>query len=175
MVDVRDNGDISQLADHNDLFVRDSGKAIKSRPLYRERRPTPCFRCWLSWSLPEMSLANMFTDEESAAIKNRLLRLQQELQGLQKTGEQAASVVELDQTSVGRLSRMDALQGQAMSKETGRRRLLELQKIAAALRRLDSGDYGYCLSCEEPIARERLALDPGATLCIDCAIKRERM
>jgi len=117
----------------------------------------------------------MFTDEESAAIKNRLLRLQQELQGLQKTGEQAASVVELDQTSVGRLSRMDALQGQAMSKETGRRRLLELQKIAAALRRLDSGDYGYCLSCEEPIARERLALDPGATLCIDCAIKRERM
>lgn len=117
----------------------------------------------------------MFTDEEIQTVKNRLLQLQQELQDLKGTGEAAASVVELDQTSVGRLSRMDALQGQAMSKETGRRRQLELQKIAGALRRVDSGDYGYCLSCEEPIARERLALDPGATLCIDCANKKERM
>ena len=117
----------------------------------------------------------MFTDEEIHTIKNRLLRLQQELQDLKGTGEVAASVVELDQTSVGRLSRMDALQGQAMSKETGRRRQLELQKIAGALRRVDSGDYGYCLSCEEPIARERLELDPGATLCIECANKKERM
>ena len=116
----------------------------------------------------------MFTDEEIAMIKARLLQLQQELQGLKDTGEDAASVVELDQTSVGRLSRMDALQGQAMSKETGRRRQVELQKIAAALRRIDGGDYGYCLSCDEPVARERLALDPAATLCIDCANKKER-
>ena len=116
----------------------------------------------------------MFTDEEIDAIKIRLLQLQQELQGLKGTGEDAASVVELDQTSVGRLSRMDALQGQAMSKETGRRRQLELQKLAGALRRIDSGEYGYCLSCDEPVARERLALDPGATLCIDCANKKER-
>jgi hypothetical protein len=43
MVDVRDNGDISQLADHNGLFVRDSGEAVKSRQLYRERRLAPCF------------------------------------------------------------------------------------------------------------------------------------
>jgi DnaK suppressor protein len=61
-----------------------------------------------------------------------------------------------------------------MSKETGRRRQLEMQKIAAALRRLDSGEYGYCLSCEEPIARERLALDPAATLCIECASRKEQ-
>ena len=117
----------------------------------------------------------MYTDEELAAIKTRLLQLQQELQGLKDTGDAAAGVVELDQSSVGRLSRMDALQGQAMSKETGRRRQLEMQKIAAALRRLDSGDYGYCLSCDEPIARERLALDPGATLCIECANKKEQV
>ena len=94
---------------------------------------------------------------------------------MEESSKEAASTVELDQTRVGRLSRMDALQGQAMSKETGRRRQLELQKIAGALRRVDSGDYGYCLSCEEPIARERLELDPGATLCIECANKKERM
>ena len=117
----------------------------------------------------------MYTDEALAAIKTRLLQLQQELQRLKDTGDAAASVVELDQTAVGRLSRMDALQGQAMSKETGRRRQLELQKITAALRRLDSGDYGYCLSCDEPVARERLQLDPAATLCIECANKKEQI
>ena len=116
----------------------------------------------------------MYKAEEIDAIKVHLLQLQQELQGLKDTGDEAASVVELDQTAVGRLSRMDALQGQAMSKETGRRRQLELQKIAGALRRIDSGDYGYCQSCEEPIARERLALDPAATLCIACANRKEQ-
>ena len=102
------------------------------------------------------------------------MQMQQALQGLKTTGDEAAGVVELDQTAVGRLSRMDAMQGQAMSQEAGRRRQLELQKIAAALRRIDSGDCGYCLSCDEPVAAERLALDPAATLCIDCANRREQ-
>jgi DnaK suppressor protein len=116
----------------------------------------------------------MFEDDEIAAIKTRLLQMQQELQSLKATGDAAAGVVELDQTAVGRLSRMDALQGQAMSKEAGRRRQLELQKIAGALRRIDSGDYGYCLSCGEPVAPQRLALDPAAGLCIECASKKEQ-
>jgi DnaK suppressor protein len=106
-------------------------------------------------------------------FRQKLLQLQSELSALQETGDAAARVVELDQTSVGRLSRMDALQGQAMSKERGRRRTLELQKIAAALRRIESGEYGYCLACDEPIAPQRLSLDPAATLCIDCASARE--
>jgi DnaK suppressor protein len=115
----------------------------------------------------------MFEADEITAIQARLLQIQQELQSLKATGDEAAGVVELDQTSVGRLSRMDALQGQAMSKEAGRRRQLELQKIAGALRRIENGDYGYCLSCDEPIARERLQFDPAASLCIACASKRE--
>jgi DnaK suppressor protein len=115
----------------------------------------------------------MFEENEVTAIQTRLLQIQQELQALKASGDEAAGVVELDQTSLGRLSRMDALQGQAMSKEAGRRRQLELQKIAGALRRIDSGDYGYCLSCGEPIARERLQFDPAASLCIACANNRE--
>jgi DnaK suppressor protein len=107
------------------------------------------------------------------SFRERLLQSQAELSALQDTGDEAARVVELDQTSVGRLSRMDALQGQAMSRERGRRRSLELEKIAAALRRIDAGDYGYCLDCDEPIAVQRLALDPAVTLCIDCASARE--
>ena len=116
----------------------------------------------------------MFDEDEIAAIKERLLQMQQELQGLRETADQASGVVELDQTTVGRLSRMDAMQGQAMSQEAGRRRQLQLQKIAVALRRIETGDYGYCVSCEEPVAAERLMHDLAASLCIDCANRQEQ-
>jgi DnaK suppressor protein len=111
---------------------------------------------------------------ESGHIRQRLLQLQRELRSLLDTGEDAARVVELDQTSVGRLSRMDALQGQAMSQERARRRQRELQRIAAALRRLEDGDYGDCQDCGEPIDMRRLEMDPAATLCIRCATAREQ-
>ena len=106
-------------------------------------------------------------------FRQQLLQLQEDLSALKAVGNAAAGIVELDQTSVGRLSRMDALQGQAMSKEQGRRRDLELQKISAALRRIETGDYGFCLGCDEAIAIQRLTLDPAATLCISCASARE--
>lgn len=86
--------------------------------------------------------------------------------------EEDARPVELDQTRVGRLSRMDALQSQAMAKETERRRHQELERIDLALKRLADGDYGECLECGEPIAAKRLAFDPSAALCIECAGKR---
>ena len=44
--------------------------------------------------------------------------------------------VELDQTKVGRLSRMDAMQSQAMAKETQRRRKNDITRIDAAIKRI---------------------------------------
>ena len=85
----------------------------------------------------------------------------------QTEGERAP--VELDQQAVGRLSRMDALQVQAMALETSRRRAVELRRIAAALARIDEGEYGYCAECGEEIALRRLELAPAAPLCIACA------
>ena len=77
-------------------------------------------------------------------------------------------MVDLDQTSVGRLSRMDALQRQAMAQGTARRRAAERARIEAALRRIDSGDYGSCTACGEGIGADRLAADPAVALCADC-------
>ncbi len=77
--------------------------------------------------------------------------------------------VELDPQSVGRLSRMDAIQVQAMAIATESRRQDRLQIIEAALRRLDDGEYGYCLRCDEDIPAKRLAIDPAVTRCVDCA------
>jgi DnaK suppressor protein len=98
-----------------------------------------------------------------------LLQRRADLQQVAQTGDEAAATVELDQTRVGRLSRMDALQGQAMSQETRRRREQELRLITAALQRLDAGEYGECVQCGEPIAEGRLAINPAVSLCIRCA------
>ena len=68
--------------------------------------------------------------------------------------------VELDQTRVGRLSRMDAMQQQAMSQAVARLTDLERQRILSALGRMESGDYGYCVICDEKIVEERLRFDP---------------
>ena len=92
---------------------------------------------------------------------------------VEKTGREASQIVELDQASVGRLSRMDAMQGQAMAIATNQRRQVELQKIEAALNRIEQNEYGQCLACDEEIAGPRLKLDPATTLCIDCAGKKE--
>lgn len=96
-----------------------------------------------------------------------------ELEGRAESSKEATATVELDQTRQGRLSRMDALQGQAMAQAAERRRGHELQRLQAALTRLERGDFGECLECGEPIAEARLRADPGATLCLECASERE--
>ena len=111
----------------------------------------------------------MLAPRQITELKELLLSQQNELTALKQTGSDAAAVVELDQSRVGRLSRMDALQGQAMSQERERRRELQLQHIAAALRRIEQDDYGRCEECGDTIAFERLKFDPAAKLCIDCA------
>ncbi len=103
------------------------------------------------------------------AVKKRLEERRDELRHLTETSEESRRPVELDQTRIGRLSRMDALQDQAMQLETGRRREIELKRTDAALERLAEGDYGICVNCGEEIAARRLELDPTSPVCIDCA------
>ncbi len=107
------------------------------------------------------------------AMKQRLVAMRQELEGIADTGDDSAAVVQLDQSKVGRLSRMDALQAQAMAKASGERRAVQLREIEAALRRIDDGSYGECERCAEPINPRRLDADPTARLCIGCASRNE--
>ena len=106
---------------------------------------------------------------ELQRFKSLLLKQQSALLKAAETGQQAEEVVELDQARVGRLSRMDAMQAQAMSVETGRRRRQDLMAIGSALERIDAGDYGDCFECGEIIKPGRLEANPAATLCIGCA------
>ena len=103
------------------------------------------------------------------AYKKHLLTLQVELTRLSKVTKTSRNPVELDQTSIGRLSRMDAMQAQAMQLETGRRREQELVRIDSALKRIQTGGFGYCTICDEEIEEKRLLHDPTFSTCIGCA------
>lgn len=106
------------------------------------------------------------TDKTIAAI---LSSKRAALEKLSSSSQSSRAAVDLDQTKVGRLSRMDALQQQAMENAIEQRRRRDIARIEAALQRLETGDYGYCTTCGESIAAERLAVDPAATLCLNCA------
>ena len=102
-------------------------------------------------------------------FRDRLVQEAAELRAEDARTEADRAPVELDQTQVGRLSRMDAMQQQAMASAQQRRRAARQKAIAAALKRIDEGEFGWCEHCGEPIAAGRLALDPTAARCVDCA------
>ena len=87
----------------------------------------------------------------------------------QEASDADRAPVSLDQQSVGRLSRMDAMQVQAMAKAVDDRRRIALLQIDAALKRLETDDFGYCIKCDDAIARKRLDLDPKVAVCVSCA------
>ena len=82
---------------------------------------------------------------------------------------ESAAPVRLDQQVQGRLSRMDAMQGQAMAQATIERRRIEIAQIDAAFKRMEKDEFGYCVECGEDIAPERLALSPAIARCVECA------
>lgn len=112
--------------------------------------------------------------EELEQIRQELLRLKSELQELEQTSKEAGETVELDQTKVGRLSRMDALQAQQMAKAVARQRQQQFLAIDGALRRIESGDYGYCFVCGNEIGVRRLSIEPTSTRCMECVEKNPR-
>jgi len=82
--------------------------------------------------------------------------------------------VGLDQQSVGRLARMDAMQIQAMAQASERRRQARIVALRKALERLAGGEYGYCEACGEAIPEGRLEVDATARFCVACAQGKER-
>ena len=50
-----------------------------------------------------------------------------------------------------------------------------IHKIQAALDRIESGEYGECITCGEVITEKRLIARPMATQCIDCKTEAEQL
>ncbi len=101
--------------------------------------------------------------------RTALLKRQEELAEEDRISTESREPVTLQQDSVGRLSRMDAMQQQAMAQAQERRRAGERTRIASALQRLDEDEWGYCATCGEDIAEARLRYDPSVPTCVKCA------
>ncbi|MEM6578365.1 MAG: TraR/DksA family transcriptional regulator [Pseudomonadota bacterium] len=109
------------------------------------------------------------TDNELEEFRALITARLQALETEDRLGAAGQATVTLDQQAVGRLSRMDALQNQAMAQATGARRAAERMRLSAALKRMDEGEFGYCDDCGDTIATGRLRLDPAALRCVECA------
>jgi DnaK suppressor protein len=81
--------------------------------------------------------------------------------------------VQLDQQSVGRVSRIDAIQQQEMAKALKQQQRQHLQQLIRALNELDKDDYGYCQHCGHAIAFARLKARPESEMCVKCQQNNE--
>ena len=52
---------------------------------------------------------------------------------------------------------------------------VQLRLIEAALDRIEAGDFGICLGCEEPIPAKRLQAVPWAKFCVECQQSQSSM
>ena len=111
----------------------------------------------------------MLNDAEINRFRSTLLNERDQLRAEDSDAAEDRATVMLDQQSVGRLSRMDAIQRQAMAQATARRRQGRELRIEAALERIAQGEFGFCLECGEDIGTKRLALDPTLPNCVSCA------
>ncbi|MFN7000061.1 MAG: TraR/DksA family transcriptional regulator [Elioraea tepidiphila] len=109
--------------------------------------------------------------QDREAIRTRLKAERALLEQMSQGAAALRAPVDVDQQSVGRLSRMDSLQVQAMALATEERRRQQIARIDAALKRLDEGTYGECVICGGTIAPKRLELDPAVPTCITCAAR----
>jgi len=113
------------------------------------------------------------TNADIASFKPELHKIREMLEREAEQTETDRAPVALDQQSVGRLSRMDAMQLQAMSQAQQRKRTAALRDIAGALSRIEDGEFGYCVECGTQIALKRLQINPAVALCITCATSNE--
>ncbi len=109
------------------------------------------------------------TKIELKQYETRLHALITELEAMDNAAASSRSTVVLDQTSVGRLSRMDAMQQQAMANATSQRRQADIAQAKTALKRIKENEFGYCVECGDDIAPKRLAHNPTVATCITCA------
>lgn len=98
--------------------------------------------------------------------KKKLLAMRAEIEALLASHHEPRAQPESDQEVGDRSARAEAVLDHEMAAETTRRRNTELHRIDAALKRLEDGTFGDCVTCENPISPERLALDPATPFCI---------
>ena len=108
------------------------------------------------------------TPDQLGQIRDELQRTLTRLERSMKTNG-TGKPTEIDQGTVGRLSRIEAIQNQGLTRNIHERESLQLEQVVEALRRIENGSYGTCTSCHAPIRFERLLVFPEARNCNGCS------
>ena len=119
-----------------------------------------------------MSAAEL-TPAQLTRLRHKIEAMAADVRAQLDAASESAQPVQLDQQSVGRVSRIDAIQQQQMAIANRD----QAQRLAAGLERararIEDGSYGLCQDCGEPIGFARLMARPQAALCLDCQQKSE--
>lgn len=107
------------------------------------------------------------TDEQLEVFRQRLVAAKASAEALLGRG-MVGDAVEASGSAIGRLTRIDALQMQAMSQMNRHQLDVRLRQIEAALLVMDQGRYGLCRQCKLPVALSRLEAIPEAPFCLEC-------
>ena len=111
--------------------------------------------------------------EQIGELREALKRQRDDLESRLLRITQDSAPVTLDQQSVGRLSRMDAMQQQQMARASQAQMTAHLNRVRVGLGAIEAGEYGYCKLCNEPVSFSRLQVRPDTPLCIDCQAQNE--
>jgi DnaK suppressor protein len=106
-------------------------------------------------------------------FRKELRQMENSLRSAVEEKSEDTAPVQLD-SSIGRLSRMDAIQSQQIAKDLRARQQQGLLRVQNALKAIDSGTYGHCRRCRGEIELERLEAQPDAVVCIKCATQQKR-
>ena len=107
--------------------------------------------------------------EQVEALRAELARILAKLERSMQATADAMRPVELDQSAVGRLSRIDSLQNQGLTRNLQERETVKLALVRNAIERLDAGTYGGCSECGAEVPFERLLVFPETPTCARCA------
>jgi DnaK suppressor protein len=102
------------------------------------------------------------------AFQKQLEAMETELSESVDGNADSTAPVQVD-SSIGRLSRMDAIQSQQMALGLKARQQQSLVRVRNALAAIRNGTFGQCRRCKAPIGTERLEAQPDAVLCVKCA------
>lgn len=113
------------------------------------------------------------TAKELEAFRARIVETLAEVDDAIAASAEATAVVTLDQAAVGRVSRGDALQAQAMAQAAVRNLERRKTELEHALARWEAREYGDCNDCGDPIGWRRLRIQPEARFCVGYKSDRE--
>lgn len=113
------------------------------------------------------------TPEQLEELHQDLLADRVRLERYLALTKEGAKPVDLG-TPIGRLSRMDAMQQQEMTKTSRSTLETRFLQVDASLEAYRKGEYGQCRACEEHIGYRRLKARPEAPFCLSCQDARER-